>query len=75
MGWWTGTKSPDNNYAGYKYDWEAGGSKFAFTQNLVVRNNYAHDNDGPGLWTDLENENTLYEHNHTASNRGGGHPA
>lgn len=67
-----GNEIARNNYAGYKYDWEAGGSKFAFTQDLVVRNNYAHDNDGPGLWTDLENENTLYEQNHTASNRGAG---
>jgi len=57
-----------NNYAGYAYGWEAGGSKFAFTKNLVVRNNYVHDNKGPGLWTDIENENTFYEHNHTKSN-------
>lgn len=61
-----------NNYAGYDYNWEAGGTKFAFTQNLIVRHNYVHDNDGLGLWTDLENENTLYEHNHTARNRGAG---
>lgn len=67
-----GNEIARNNYAGYRYDWEAGGAKFAFTSGLVVRNNYAHDNDGPGLWTDLENENTLYEHNHTVSNREAG---
>lgn len=67
-----GNEIAHNNYAGYKYDWEAGGSKFAFTHDLIVRNNYAHDNDGPGLWTDLENENTLYDHNRTRSNRGAG---
>ena len=67
-----GNEIAGNNYAGYDYGWEAGGSKFAFTHNLVVRNNYVHDNDGPGLWTDLENENTLYDHNHTASNREAG---
>jgi len=61
-----------NNYAGFDYGWEAGGSKFAFTKNLVVRNNYAHDNRGPGLWTDIENENTFYEHNHTKSNQEAG---
>jgi len=61
-----------NNYAGYNYGWEAGGSKFAFTKNLVVRNNYAHDNRGPALWTDIDNENTLYEHNHTKGNLGPG---
>ena len=67
-----GNEISRNNYAGYKYDWEAGGSKFAFTHNLVVRNNYVHDNDGPGLWSDIENENLLYEHNHTVSNREAG---
>ena len=67
-----GNEIAGNNYAGYDYGWEAGGSKFAFTHNLVVRNNYVHDNDGPGLWTDLENENALYDHNHTTSNREAG---
>jgi hypothetical protein len=67
-----GNEIAGNNYAGYDYGWEAGGSKFAFTHNLVVRNNYVHDNDGPGLWTDLENDNTLYDRNHTASNREAG---
>jgi hypothetical protein len=67
-----GNEIANNNYAGYDYTWEAGGSKFAFTRDLIVRNNYVHDNDGPGLWTDLENENTLYEHNHTQSNREAG---
>ncbi len=61
-----------NNYAGYRYDWEAGGSKFAFTKDLVVRDNFAHDNKGPGLWTDIDNQNTLYDHNHTKSNEGAG---
>jgi Right handed beta helix region len=67
-----GNEIARNNYAGYNYGWEAGGSKFTFTHNLVVRNNDVHNNDGPGLWTDLENENTLYENNHTTSNREAG---
>ena len=61
-----------NNYAGYNYGWEAGGSKFAFSKNLIVRNNFAHDNKGPGLWTDIENENTFYENNHTKANQEAG---
>jgi hypothetical protein len=61
-----------NNYAGYDYRWEGGGAKFALNKNIVVRNNYSHDNDGPGLWTDIESENALYEHNHTKSNREAG---
>ena len=43
--------------------WEAGGFKFADTDNLVVRGNYAHDNNGTGLWTDINNIHTLYEDN------------
>jgi Right handed beta helix region len=58
-----------NNRAGYDFSWEAGGTKFAFTQSLVVRNNYVHHNEGPGLWTDGDNVNVLYERNHTAANK------
>ena len=43
--------------------WEAGGFKFADTDNLVVRGNYSHDNNGTGLWTDISNIHTLYEDN------------
>lgn len=58
-----------NNYAGYKYGWEAGGAKFTFTKGLVVRDNFAHNNNGPGLWTDLQNRDVLYDHNRTTANR------
>jgi hypothetical protein len=57
-----------NNYAGYDYGWEAGGTKFTFTRNLVVRANYVHHNQGPGLWTDTDNDAVLCERNHTAAN-------
>ena len=43
--------------------WEAGGLKFAQTDNLVVRGNYSHDNNGSGLWGDIDSINTLYEDN------------
>ncbi len=43
--------------------WEAGGFKFADTDNLVVRGNYSHDNNGSGMWTDINNIHTLYEDN------------
>ena len=52
-----------NNQAGFDPGWEAGGTKFAYTDSLVVRNNYAHHNNGPGLWTDIENVNVLYDSN------------
>ena len=43
--------------------WESGGFKFADTDNLVVRGNYSHDNNGAGMWTDTNNIHTLYEDN------------
>jgi hypothetical protein len=58
-----------NNYAGYAYDWEAGGAKFVDSQGLLVRNNYAHHNEGPGLWTDGDNVDVLYEDNRTTANK------
>lgn len=64
-----GNEIARNNYAGYNFSWEAGGTKFAFTNGLVVRNNWAHDNNGPGLWTDIDNVNVLYENNRTAHNK------
>jgi parallel beta-helix repeat protein len=47
---------------------EAGGTKFVLTDSLVVRNNYIHDNVGPGLWTDTDNINTLLEGNRVERN-------
>ena len=52
-----------NNYAGYNSGWEAGGTKFARTRNLVVRNSCVHHNAGPGLWTDIDNIDMLYQGN------------
>ena len=46
----------------------AGGSKFVETNGLIVRNNVSTHNDGPGLWTDINNVNCLYEGNRVDSN-------
>lgn len=66
-----GNEMYKNNYAGYWPGWEAGGAKFVLTENLVVRNNFSHDNIGPGLWTDINNKNVLYEGNRTTNNTEG----
>ena len=58
-----GNTIADNNIAGFLIGWEAGGTKFVKTRNLVVRNNYVHDNHGPGLWTDIDNIDSLIEGN------------
>jgi parallel beta-helix repeat protein len=54
------------------WGWEAGGTKFTFSRWLVVRNNYSHDNWGPGLWTDIDNIYTTYEGNRIEDNAGPG---
>jgi parallel beta-helix repeat protein len=57
-----------NNTAGFTTGWEAGATKFTRTDGLVVRGNFSHHNRGPGLWTDIDNINTLYEDNRVEDN-------
>ncbi|HJU82405.1 MAG TPA: right-handed parallel beta-helix repeat-containing protein [Acidimicrobiia bacterium] len=62
-----------NNYLDdYDMSWEAGGTKFVNTSNLVVRGNYVHSNHGHGLWTDGVDGFTLYENNTVMNNFGSG---
>lgn len=62
-----------NNYLHeYSFGWEAGGSKFVNTKNLVVRRSNFHDNWGPGIWSDINNLNVLYENNTVTDNADAG---
>jgi len=61
-----------NNTANISAAWEAGGTKFVRTNDLIVRGNFVHHNGGPGLWTDISNYNTLYENNLCEDNAGAG---
>ena len=61
-----------NNTAGFNPGWEAGGSKFALTRNLIVRENYVHHNVGNGLWTDIDNVDSHYKGNVVEDNWGQG---
>jgi len=56
-----------NNYAGYEYA-VAGGTKFVNCYNLKIQYNNVHNNHGPGLWTDINNDYVLMEHNDTSHN-------
>jgi hypothetical protein len=60
-----------NNAVGYSYAW-AGGAKFVQVVGLSVTNNYSHDNNGAGLWTDIENSNVDISFNQLANNHGAG---
>ena len=58
-----GNEIDHNNTEGFLPNWEAGGAKWVGTSGLVVRANNVHHNQGPGLWTDINNVDTLYEDN------------
>ena len=57
-----------NNTVGFDPQWEAGGTKFSGTDHLIVRGNRVHHNHGKGLWTDVDNINTLYDSNTVTDN-------
>jgi parallel beta-helix repeat protein len=63
-----GNEIHDNNTMRFDPAWEAGGSKMVRTDGLVLRANYSHHNHGHGLWTDIDNINTLYEGNRVEDN-------
>lgn len=51
----------DNNYRGHSYFDESGGGKFVKSVDAVFRNLYSHDNNGPGFWIDIKNDNITVE--------------
>lgn len=51
---------------------EVGGSKFVGTTNLLVRDNYFHDNLGDGIWFDIDNIGYVVESNRSEDNAGDG---
>jgi hypothetical protein len=52
-----------NNYAHVMMIFGGGGTKFSLSDDIRVIGNYVHHNLGIGLWTDIINNNTLYEGN------------
>jgi hypothetical protein len=66
-----------NEISGNNTDnWEAlrdgcgctGGGKFWENEDVVVRNNYVHDNHGVGIWADFNNRGFLIENNWIENN-------
>lgn len=58
-----------NNIYGFDATWEAGGVKIALSDGVAFRGNHVHDNDGPGLWCDIDCRNVVYEENLVENNR------
>lgn len=68
-----GNEIDHNNWLkGVSFGFEAGGSKVVQSRGTVIRNNYSHDNWGPGLWTDGDNVDVLYEGNRVEDNAAAG---
>jgi hypothetical protein len=61
-----------NNIRGFDPDWEAGGVKIASTDGVEFRGNHVYDNNGPGLWCDIECRNVVYEGNLVENNQQSG---
>lgn len=57
-----------NNTQGHNPWFSAGGVKWSFARDLVVRNNWVHHNLGAGMVTDINNVNVLYEGNTVEDN-------
>jgi hypothetical protein len=51
-------------------DGDQGGFKLWQTNGVTIRNNYIHNNWGPGAWADTDNANTTYVHNVIENNEG-----
>jgi parallel beta-helix repeat protein len=52
----------------FNTNFEAGGTKFAHTDGLTLRNNYVHHNVGVGIHVDEQNINTIIETNRIDAN-------
>jgi parallel beta-helix repeat protein len=58
-----------NNIRGFHPDWEAGGVKIAMSDRVTFRGNHVRDNNGPGLWCDINCRNVVYEGNVVENNQ------
>lgn len=57
-----------NHLGDFSFLWAAGGTKFVHSSGLIIRDNYVHNNLGPGLWIDGFNEDTTFEGNRIVDN-------
>ena len=65
------TEVSGNKALSFDPDWEAGGAKFtrAFGRGMVVERSWFHDNQGGGLWFDIDNYHVVVRSNRFEANR------
>jgi len=64
----SGNEIDHNNTAGFNILWEAGGTKFVLANNWDITGNTVHDNNGPGLWCDINCNGVIFENNTVFNN-------
>jgi parallel beta-helix repeat protein len=62
----------DSNTEGFDFGWEAGGLKAAVSSDLTFEDNVVENNDGAGLWCDIDCTNVRYLNNRVSHNAGAG---
>ena len=68
----TSSSSRYNGWKGFDNCWGGGGTKFSFTKNLAINGFYSADNNGFGIWLDIENHNYSVEQSMSARDAGRG---
>ena len=63
-------ESKYNNWKGYITMWESGGGKWLYTTNTTFRYLDFSDNEGPGLWLDMDNFDNVIEQSYFDNNMG-----
>jgi hypothetical protein len=57
-----------NAWNGTDCNWECGGAKWAQVTEWFVDDNYVHDNQGPGLWADIDSKQMAFDGNRIEDN-------
>jgi parallel beta-helix repeat protein len=68
----SGAELAGNNWQNFDMDWEAGGLKFVSSADVILDSNYVHDNNGMGLWGDVDCSNWTVTNNTVLNNAGAG---
>ncbi len=70
--WAVGNEFSEHNWAKYMKEWSAGAFKIVGNHYTVIKGNYAGNNNGHGMWTDIYNRHVVYEDNVSVNNNGDG---
>jgi hypothetical protein len=59
-----------NNFLGIKAPWGGGGGKFTHSVNVTMANNIVHNNNGNGIWLDMDSKGAIIRGNRSTNNSG-----